>query len=118
DWVIQWNGGDPEKVQTWESVFAIQERYRESSLNPNFRDWIDHFCTWVAREPLPSGTPGLLRDLLSEFAEIVVPEGFADSAFLKRATFEMLASRCDNTESGLRLFDWLHGQIQWKIDGV
>lgn len=111
DWDIKWIGGDPAKLQTWEAVFGISERYRESSLNPNFRSWIDHFCEWAARQPV-AGTPNLLRDLLQEFAEIVVPEGFADSAFLKRATFQMLAGQCNASDDGLRIFDWLHGQIE------
>ena len=112
DWVIQWDGGDPEKIQTWESIFAISERYRESSLNPSFRGWIDHFCQWAARRHDDVSSPVLLRDALREFAEIVVPEGLADSAFLKHATFQMLADQCDETEGGLRLFDWLYGQIE------
>jgi hypothetical protein len=111
EWAIQWEGGDPEKLRTWESVFAISERYRESSLNPNFRGWIDHFCQWAARQPKNANSPALLCALLRDFAEIVVPEGIAESAFLKRATFQMLARRCDDTEDGLRLFDWLYGQI-------
>ncbi|UYW29035.1 hypothetical protein OKC48_11185 [Methylorubrum extorquens] len=111
EWDIQWVGGHPGKVQTWESVFGISERYRESSLNPNFRTWVDHFCTWAARKSTAS-SPDLLRDLLQEFAEIVVPEGWAESAFLKRATFQMLAAQCDTSEDGLRIFVWLHDQIE------
>lgn len=86
-------------------------RFGESSLNPNFRSWIDHFCQWAVRKPV-AGTPGLMRDLLHEFAEIVVPEGFADSAFLKRAAFQMLANQCDASDGGLRIFDWLYDQIE------
>lgn len=111
DWVVRWAGGHPEKVQTWESVFGISERYRESSLNPNFRTWIDHFCNWAALKPV-AASPDLLRDLLREFAEIVVPEGWAESAFLKRATFQMLTIRCDGSDEGLRIYDWLHEQIE------
>ncbi len=111
DWDIKWVGGDPGKLQTWETVFGISERYRESSLNPNFRSWIDHFCEWAVRKPV-AATPDLLRDLLYEFADIVVPEGFADSAFLKRATFQMLAIQCDTSDNGLRIFDWLHDLIE------
>jgi len=111
DWTIQWEGGDRAKLQTWETVFAIPERYRESSLNPSFRGWIDHFCQWAARKPDELNTPNILTNALEEFAEIVVPEGLADSAFLKRATFKMLAARCDDSDDGMRLFDWLHDQI-------
>ncbi|MGK7865232.1 hypothetical protein [Falsiroseomonas sp. E2-1-a4] len=111
EWAIQWEGGDPEKLQTWDSIFAISERYRESSLNPNFRSWIDHFCQWAARQPHDAGSPELLRSVLREFTEIIIPEGLTDSAFLKRATFQMLEKHCDSTEGGRRIFDWLHGQI-------
>lgn len=112
DWVIQWEGGDTEKIQTWESVFSISQRYKESSLNPSFRDWIDHFCQWAARQPWSVNDTASLGAVLADFSEVIVPEGFADSAFLKRATFQMLASRCDDTEEGARLFEWLHGQIE------
>lgn len=111
EWAFQWEGGDPEKIRTWESVFAISERYRESSLNPNFRSWIDHFCQWAARQPNEANVPHLMRDLLNEFAEIIVPEGFAEAAFLKRATFQMFANHCNTTEVGTRLHEWLYGQI-------
>ncbi|WBQ18978.1 hypothetical protein [Sphingobium yanoikuyae] len=111
EWDIQWEGGDPDKLRTWESVFAISERYRESSLNPNFRGWIDHFCRWAARQPNAANNPDLVRDLLSQFSEIVIPDGFAEAAFLKRATFQMLAVQCNATEDGLRIFDWLYEQI-------
>jgi hypothetical protein len=49
--------------------------------------------------------PETLRDLLCK-------KGLADSAFLKRATIRMLASHCDNTDEGFRLFDWLHERIE------
>jgi hypothetical protein len=111
EWVIQWEGGDQSKLQTWENVFDISERYRASSLNPNFRDWIDHFGQWAAWKAQPVDTCAGVRDALLEFAEIVVPEGLADSAFLKRATMRMLAHRCDESEEGARLVEWLCGLI-------
>lgn len=112
EWHIQWIGGDPAKVQTWETVFDIEERYRESSLNPNFRDWIDHFGQWAARKAEPLSTVASVRDALLEFSEIVVPEGLADSAFLKRAAVKMLAYRCDESDGGARLAEWLRGYIE------
>jgi hypothetical protein len=111
DWVIQWDGGDPEKLQTWESVFAISERYRESSLNPNFRDWIDHFCQWAALTRHDISNPEALRKVLHEFSRTVVPGRVAEAAFLKRATFQMLEEHCNDTEEGRRVFDWLREQI-------
>lgn len=111
DWVIKWEGGDPEKLETWESVFAISERYRESSLNPNFRDWIDHFCQWAARPSYDVGSPEALREVLREFSDTVVPGRIAEAAFLKRATFQMLEGHCNDTEEGRRVFEWLHGLI-------
>ncbi|MBZ9816519.1 hypothetical protein [Mesorhizobium sp. CA7] len=111
DWDIQWIGGDPAKLQTWEAAFNISTRYRASSLNPNFRSWMDHFGRWAAQTDRPAGTPADLRDTLREFAETAVPEGWSDSAFLKRATMLMLAHRCDDTEDGQRVIEWLRGLI-------
>lgn len=111
DWVIQWQGGDPSKIQTWEEVFNIPERYRNSHLNAEFRSWINHFCQWALRRGPAPNTPHLLRALLNEFAATVVPEGYAEGAFLKRATFLMLANKCDNSPEGIRLFEWLHDNL-------
>ena len=48
-WVIEWEGGEADKLQTWEAVFKITDRYKASSLNPNFRDWVGHFVQWAAK---------------------------------------------------------------------
>lgn len=111
DWVIQWSGGDPAKVQTWDQVFAISERYRESSLDVQFRDWVDHFCQWAAKKGECPDNVTALRIALNDFADTVIPEGLSDSAFLKRAVVTMLAHRCEETDEGLRVYEWLHEQI-------
>jgi hypothetical protein len=111
-WVIGWQGGDPQKVQTWEDVFAISNRYVSSSLDPNFRDWIDHFCQWATRQPGCTADRQALCECLLDFAAIIVPEGFSDSAFLKRATILMLAHHCGETGHGPRIFAWLRDQIE------
>ncbi|MEQ1781343.1 MAG: hypothetical protein ABMA14_08290 [Hyphomonadaceae bacterium] len=53
----------------------------------------------------------MLRKVLQEYADVIVPEGWSDCAFLKRAVVQMLASRCDNTDAGVRLFQWLNDLI-------
>jgi hypothetical protein len=111
-WVIEWEGGDPVKLQTWETVFAISERYRESSLNPNFRSWIDHFREWAARRPGTLNTAEQIKQALFDFAQTVVPQGYSESAFLKRATMQMLAHRCDDPNVGERLVSWLVYLVQ------
>lgn len=110
-WVVRWEGGDQVRLDTWETVFGISERYKASSLNPHFRDWLDHFSSWAARKFVPGGDREALRYLLNEFSEVVVPEGLADAAFLKRATFRMLAHHCDDSDGGERIFEWLHDLV-------
>jgi hypothetical protein len=112
EWQIQWGGADQCKLDTWEAVFSITERYRASTLNPNFRDWIDHFCGWASRSPNSTASPASLRSALNDFALAIVPEGLAEAAFLKRATMQMLANHCNDNEEGLRLFYWLRDQIE------
>jgi hypothetical protein len=111
DWAIQWAGGDPVRLETWETAFNIAARYRSSSLNPNFRSWVDHFAQWVVQLDRPVDTLHDLRSTLRQVAETAVPEGWSDSAFLKRATILMLAHRCDETEEGSRVAEWLRDLI-------
>ena len=118
DWDIQWEGGDPAKLQTWEIAFNISARYRSSSLHPNFRSWVDHFARWAVQLDQPVDTLNDLRSTLRHFAETAVPEGWSDSAFLKRATILMLAHRCDETEEGSRVAEWLRELINMFRDPV
>jgi len=111
EWDIQWAGGDPARLETWEATFDIAARYRSSSLNPNFRSWIDHFAQWVVRIDRPVGALEDVRSALRDFAQTAVPEGWSEAAFLKRAMLLMLAHRCDYTEEGARLADWLRGLV-------
>jgi hypothetical protein len=115
-WVVEWEGGDPAKLKTWEAVFDISERYRASSLNPQFRDWMGHFGNWAAQVYGALNTTEQIKQALREFAKIVVPEGYSESAFLKRATMEMLAHHCDASEDGQRLVSWLGSLIGGFID--
>ena len=112
DWVIEWVGGDQVKLQAWEAVFAISERYRASSLNPNFRSWIDHFREWAARKRGALNTADQIKQALFDFAKTVVPEGYSESAFLKKATMLMLAQTCDDPEARERLVSWLVDLVQ------
>lgn len=107
NWVIEWLGGDEDRLAAWEAIFDIQNRFRGSSLDPNFRDWLDHFARWASRAKGELEQLDEIKGALEEFAEIVVPEGYSDQAFLKRATILMLAERCDETELGERVRAWL-----------
>ncbi|GAB5489664.1 MAG: hypothetical protein Pars2KO_32340 [Parasphingorhabdus sp.] len=107
DWEIEWDGGDADRLNVWETVFDIPNRIRGSSLNPNFRDWVSHFALWAARAKGQLNQRDHMREALREFAEIVLPEGYSDQAFLKRATILMLSVKCDQTDDGERLHSWL-----------
>lgn len=106
DWRIDFEN-EQEETSTWDEVFDIRGRYRANILDAEMRDWIDHFAQWwsgqVAEPPTDAhGVTGLLQN----YVDLVIQEGFSNSTFLRRATFEMLIHQCLQPASGARLVDW------------
>jgi len=106
-WIVDIEGDDADAATTWDDVFSIRERYIASHLNPEFRDWVAHFAKWCVRSGTAvTDTPEAVA-ALSNYVNITIQEGLADSAFLKRAVFSMLRDRCAKGESSVRLTEWL-----------
>lgn len=106
-WVIEIEGDDADAAATWDNVFSIRERYVASHLNPEFRDWVSHFARWCVRSGTAVTNTGEAVAALSNYVEITIQEGLADSAFLKRAVFSMLRDHCAEGELSERLTEWL-----------
>jgi hypothetical protein len=108
-WVIEIEGddADADAAATWDNVFSIRERYITSHLNPEFRDWVSHFAKWCVRSGTPLTDTAEAVAALSDYVEITIQEGLADSAFLKRAVFSMLRDRCASGNLSMRLTEWL-----------
>ena len=105
-WEITLEGADADRIATWNEVFEIEHRYRNDVLDADFVDWIDHFATWGAAQCTPANADDLVR-LIRCYIATVVQEGIADAAFLKRATFKMLAYRIEHCDDADRVAAWL-----------
>ena len=105
-WEIKLIGADADRIETWNTVFQIEHRYRNDVLDADFVGWIDHFATWGAAQCTPTNANDLLR-LILHYVATVVQEGIAEAAFLKRATFKMLAHRIEHCEDADRVAAWL-----------
>lgn len=88
DWEIDFVPDDP-IFHTWDAVFRIRLRYRESLLNAEYRAWLGEFAKWVIDSSLQIDDRESARNALSRFANLCSPLG--DQGFLKRPMFEMLA---------------------------
>lgn len=88
DWEIDFVPDDA-IFQTWDAVFRIRLRYRESLLNAEYRAWLGEFAKWAIDLPLQIDDQESARSALSRFANLCSPHG--DQGFLKRPMFEMLS---------------------------
>lgn len=111
-WKIDFMGADAEAAATWNSVFRISDRYKNSHLNPDFRGWIAHFAEWCRVLKVPVTNNVELQAALKQYTDATIQEGFADRAFLKRAVFTMLRERCSDDVGGVRLVAWLVDLVQ------
>ena len=102
DWVVEL-GQAPEAV-TWDAVWDIKRRYSRDVLDAEYTNWLEHFAQWCrATHRQPGDRPALL-EALNDFLDTVIPQGFADRAFLKRASFEMLRDQAAQSD---RVADFL-----------
>jgi hypothetical protein len=101
-WVIEL--GQTPEAQTWDAVWHVKRRYSRDVLDSEYFNWLEHFAQWCrATNKMPGSRQAILATL-DDFIATVIPQGFADRAFLKRAVFEMLRDRAAQSE---RLADFL-----------
>ncbi|MBZ4331417.1 hypothetical protein NR800_19955 [Corallococcus interemptor] len=93
-WTVKFAPDTP-AVQTWDEVFSIRERYRQSHLDPDFARWLAGFQSWARSVSLQADTDDKLIDALRQYEEYWVASGIQDRAFLKAAVFRMLRRHCE-----------------------
>ena len=100
-WVIQFDPDD-EVFETWDEVFDIRLRYRESLLKPEYKPWLEDFGNWVRDSQLNVADNQAASDALRRWATLCDP--LRDLGFVKRPMFEMLsAAACREDKVGGRL---------------
>lgn len=93
-WVIDF---EPkiEEFETWDTVFGIRLRYKESLLDAEYKAWLEDFARWVTDSQLVVTNNDEVRDALTRWASLCPP--LSDQGFLKRPMFEMLAVSAQQT---------------------
>ncbi|RKH58874.1 hypothetical protein D7V93_15940 [Corallococcus llansteffanensis] len=93
-WAIKFIPDSP-ALQTWDDVFSIRERYRQSHLDRDFASWLKGFQRWARTAKLQADTDDKLVDALRQYEEYFGASGMQDRAFLKAAVFRMLRRHCE-----------------------
>lgn len=88
-WVIDFVPAS-EAFETWDNVFGIRLRYKESLLDAEYTAWLDDFAKWAKDRGLAVATNQEASDALRKWAALC-PE-LRDQGFIKRPMFEMLAA--------------------------
>lgn len=101
NWVIKFIPDTP-AVQTWDEVFSIRDRYRQSHLDQDFKRWLTGFQHWARSTNLQADTDDKLVDALRKYEEYLVASGIQDRAFLKAAVFRMLRHHCERGHQRLK----------------
>ncbi len=87
-WVIDFEPAT-DAFETWDRVFRIRLRYKESLLDAEYKAWLDDFARWAIDSQLPLADNQDASEALRRWASLC-PE-LNDQGFIKRPMFEMLA---------------------------
>lgn len=109
DWQVDLLG-DADSVATWDQVFQIRRRYK-GKLEAHYRDWMEHFANWCAREAIVTTTQQEVISALERYLNSVLQCSHEDGAHLKRAMFDMLRQKCAGSDVSDRLTNWLSALV-------
>jgi hypothetical protein len=79
-----------EAFETWDDVFAIRLRYKESLLDAEYKAWLGDFARWAVDSQLAVTDRHEASAALTRWAALC-PD-LSDQGFIKRPMFEMLAA--------------------------
>lgn len=88
-WVIDFEP-QIDAFETWDTVFQIRLRYKESLLDAEYKSWLGDFSRWAIDCNLGVTSNQEASDALRRWASLC-PE-LSDQGFIKRPMFEMLAA--------------------------
>lgn len=95
-WVIDFEPAIDE-FETWDRVFGIRLRYKESLLDAEYEAWLGDFTKWAVDGQLAVTNNQEASAALSRWASLC-PD-LSDQGFLKRPMFEMLAASAQQTDA-------------------
>jgi len=87
-WVIDFEPAS-DAFETWDQVFKVRFRFKESVLDAEFRAWLDVFSQWVIQRGVHLSDSQSVSQALREWASLNT--GPNEQGFIKAPMFEMLA---------------------------
>ncbi|WP_420957402.1 hypothetical protein [Burkholderia gladioli] len=88
-WVIDFDPAT-DAFETWDDVFSIRLRYKESVLDAEYKAWLQDFARWAEDSQLAVTNGQEASAALKRWAALF-PD-LNDQGFIKRPVFEMLAA--------------------------
>jgi hypothetical protein len=98
-----------EEVLTWDTVFHIRERYARDVLDADFMNWLREFSSWCRSAGINLFSKEDVVSALRRYSDHMAAMNIRDRAFLKAATFRMLARHCQ--EDNERLITLISGVV-------
>lgn len=96
NWIVEFSGDD-ERIETWDDVFSIRDRYKNDFLEDrSFYEYLAEFQAWQISTGTNLNVDAELLDALGRYEKYLSSLGYRDRTFLKVAVFRMLLSRCVN----------------------
>jgi hypothetical protein len=96
NWQIDFVPNDPE-FKTWDDVFKIRFRYKESLLDAEYKAWLGDFAQWAQESNIAVTNNQEASEALAKWASIC--PAINDYGFLKKPMFEMLAATAQNSNA-------------------
>ena len=112
-WVIAMLGDEPDRAETWDTVYQIKVRYTRDILDADFLSWIKHYSGWFLVEKGPNHDLDAVAAEIPRYIKGVVQDGYADRAFLKAEAFKLLNSACWDPQIGEDVRHWLWGFVEY-----
>ncbi len=112
-WNINIVGQEPDRAETWDTVYQIKTRYTRDILDADFLSWISHYSRWFIREKGRDHDAAAVAAELPRYIEGVVQDGYADRAFLKAEAFRLLDRSSSDPDIGEDVRQWLWGFVEY-----
>lgn len=93
-WAIEFNPTD-EKIDTWDEIFHIRERWTNDILDVNFSDWLGDLKTYLLKRKTQLVNDEAIINAVKDLEEYYSQKGFRELAFLKAAVFRFVVFRCE-----------------------
>ncbi len=98
--------------ETWDAVFQVRFRYRESILNAEAGSWLEEFVVWAIDAKIDFTSKDEVATALGRYRDVCTFKIFMDQNFLRAPFFSALKDKCENSPDGNLVFSWVQSAAQ------